>query len=125
MVAATDLKSVGSNPVPVRVRPPAPGFVLRTTPGAAGLQDDTMHYVYMIRSLSNRSQIYVGATADLKQRMADHNSGKSPHTAKYLPWEIEFYAAFPRKQTAHDFEKYLKSHSGRAFAKKRLLPPVD
>ena len=29
--------------------------------------------------------------------------------------------AFPGKQTAYDFETYLKSHSGRAFARKRLI----
>jgi putative endonuclease len=60
-------------------------------------------------------------TADLKQRFSDHNSGKSKHTSKYLPWELLCYNAFPNKATALEFEKYLKSHSGRAFAKKRLI----
>ena len=79
-----------------------------------------MHYVYIIRSISHRLQIYIGATSDLKQRLSDHNSGKSPHTSKFTPWEIECYLGFPEKQQAYDFEKYLKSHSGRAFASKRL-----
>jgi predicted GIY-YIG superfamily endonuclease len=52
--------------------------------------------------------------------LADHNTGKSIHTAKFAPWTLECYLAFPEKQKAYDFEKYLKSHSGRAFAKKRL-----
>lgn len=60
-------------------------------------------------------------TADLKQRVTDHNSGKSRHTSKFSPWELLCYTAFPSKFTALDFEKYLKSHSGRAFAKKRLI----
>jgi predicted GIY-YIG superfamily endonuclease len=64
---------------------------------------------------------YVGATADLKRRMADHNAGKSAHTSKFIPWELVWYSAFPDKYKALGFEKYLKSHSGRAFAKKRLL----
>ena len=80
-----------------------------------------MNYVYIIRSVSDSAQTYTGATADLKQRIIDHNAGKSAYTSKYVPWEVEFYAAFPEKQMAYDFEKYLKSHSGRAFAKKRLM----
>ena len=43
-------------------------------------------------------------TADLKQRIADHNSGKSRHTAKFCPWELLFYSAFPNKLTALEFE---------------------
>jgi putative endonuclease len=82
-----------------------------------------MYYVYILRSLSDPSQIYIGSTSDLKQRLADHNSGKSPHTSKFKPWELECYIAFPDKQRAFDFEKYLKSHSGRAFAMKRLAQP--
>jgi predicted GIY-YIG superfamily endonuclease len=80
-----------------------------------------MWYVYIIRSINFPEQEYTGASADLKQRIADHNVGKSAHTAKFLPWELLWYGAFPDKYTALEFEKYLKSHSGRAFAKKRLF----
>ncbi len=79
-----------------------------------------MYYVCIICSASNE-QLYVGATSDLKQRLADHNAGRSPHTSKYVPWKLECYLGFPEKQQAYDFEKYLKSHSGRAFASKRLV----
>jgi predicted GIY-YIG superfamily endonuclease len=80
-----------------------------------------MWYVYIIRSASFPNQEYSGASADLRQRIADHNAGKSKHTAKFMPWELVWYSAFPDKHRALQFEKYLKSHSGRAFAKKRLL----
>ncbi len=80
-----------------------------------------MWYVYIIRSVPNPEQEYTGATEDLRQRVIAHNTGKSAHTAKYKPWEILWYSAFPDKMTALAFEKYLKSHSGRAFAKKRLI----
>ena len=79
-----------------------------------------MWYVYVIRSI-NSNQKYTGATEDLKQRIKDHNSNKSPHTAKFAPWELLWYCAFPDKYKALEFEKYLKSHSGRAFTKKRLI----
>jgi putative endonuclease len=77
-------------------------------------------YVYIIRSVSSPNQEYTGATANLKQRLLDHNTGKSTHTAKYRPWEVIWYSAFQDKYKALEFEKYLKSHSGRAFAKKRF-----
>jgi predicted GIY-YIG superfamily endonuclease len=80
-----------------------------------------MWYVYIIRSVSNPDQEYTGATEDLRQRIAAHNAGKSAHTAKFKPWELLWYSAFSDKMTALAFETYLKSHSGRAFAKKRLI----
>ncbi|MGE0251382.1 MAG: GIY-YIG nuclease family protein [Dongiaceae bacterium] len=79
-----------------------------------------MWYVYIIRSTKFPDQEYTGATANLKQRMAYHNAGKSAHTAKSAPWEFVWYCAFRDKYKALEFEKYLKSHSGRAFFKKRL-----
>jgi len=39
----------------------------------------------------------------------------------YVPWELMWNCAFPDKYKALEFEEYLKSHSGRAFAAKRLL----
>jgi predicted GIY-YIG superfamily endonuclease len=82
-------------------------------------------YVYIIRSIDFPDQEYIGATENLKQRIPDHNSGKSSHTAKFKPWKLIWYCAFPDKYKALAFEKYLKSHSGRAFAKKRLLLDVE
>ena len=79
-----------------------------------------MWYVYIIRSTISPEQEYIGASADLKQRLADHNAKKSKHTAKFAPWELLWYCAFPDKFKALEFEKYLKSHSGRAFTAKRL-----
>ena len=79
-----------------------------------------MWYVYIIRSVYRPEQEYTGATANLRKRIADHNAGRSLHTSKFMPWKLVWYCAFPDKQRALAFEKYLKSHSGRAFAKKRL-----
>ena len=42
-------------------------------------------YVYLLRSISNPSRKYIGMTADLQQRLDEHNAGKSPHTRKYAP----------------------------------------
>ncbi|MDB5476037.1 MAG: excinuclease subunit [Phenylobacterium sp.] len=79
-----------------------------------------MHYVYLIESLSTPGEKYVGLAGDLKRRLKDHNSGKSAHTAKFLPWRLETYIAFATVEKAQKFERYLKSGSGHAFARKRL-----
>ena len=79
-----------------------------------------MFYVYLIRSIVFCDQVYVGITEDLKKRLKTHNSGGSVHTAKYKPWELLVYMGFKNEVKARQFEKYLKSGSGRAFAKKRL-----
>src|SRR5216683_2980732 len=72
-----------------------------------------MWYVYIIRSINFPEQEYIGATVDLKRRMPEHNAGKSAHTAKFKPWELVWYCAFPDKYKALEFEKYLKSLSSR------------
>jgi putative endonuclease len=43
------------------------------------------------------------------------------HTRKFKPWDLVAYIGFADEPTAHAFEKYLKSGSGKAFLKKRLL----
>ena len=80
-----------------------------------------MYYVYIIQSISDLSQIYVGCTEDLERRLANHNAGGTSHTKKYRPWKLSVYIAFDQKDTAYEFEEYLKSGSGRVFRDKRLL----
>ena len=79
-----------------------------------------MYYVYLLQSTLHPDQRYIGYTADLKQRLATHNAGKSKHTVKYKPWKIVGYHAFAEKQKAKAFEKYLKTGSEQAFANKRF-----
>ncbi len=78
-----------------------------------------MKYVYILSSIAGE-HFYIGVTDDLRARLKEHNSGTVPHTAKYKPWKIKTYIAFSDKQKAIEFEKYLKSSSGRAFTRKRL-----
>jgi putative endonuclease len=94
------------------------GLAGRSSPAPHGGGADLVRLHH--RSLADPEQEYIGASEDLKQRMTDHNAGKSTHTAKFKPWELLWYCAFPDKHKALEFERYLKSHSGRAFSKKRL-----
>lgn len=79
-----------------------------------------MHYVYLIRSIPFPDQIYVGYTDNVGERLLKHNQHSSSHTKKYAPWKLVAYVALDSKQKALDFEKYIKSGSGYAFANKRL-----
>jgi len=79
-----------------------------------------LHYVYLIRSINYPEQTYVGCTENVEQRLACHNSGGSHHTKQYKPWKLVASVCFDDTQKAVAFEKYLKSGSGRVFAKKRL-----
>jgi len=79
-----------------------------------------MTYVYILRSQEYPDRYYVGITADLRSRLMRHNAGEVSHTSKYAPWAIKTYIAFSDEEQAIAFERYLKSPSGRAFAKKRL-----
>jgi len=76
-----------------------------------------MFYVYILQSIDYPDKFYIGFTADLKQRLQEHNSGKSIHTNKYTPWKIKNYFAFDNETKAQNFETYLKTHSGRKFCK--------
>lgn len=127
-------------PVLIRLPPPPPAFA-RSEPEAkaaatkpAGevgldfgisLQATARHamgfyYVYILRSKKHSDHYYAGFTGDLEARLKAHNAGQVPHTSKYRPWTIKTAIAFSDRQQALDFETYLKTPSGRAFAKKRL-----
>jgi putative endonuclease len=80
----------------------------------------SFHYVYILKSESHDNTHYTGLTHNLKARLQKHNTGQVPHTSKYRPWRIETAIAFRSREKAAAFERYLKSHSGRAFAAKRL-----
>lgn len=79
-----------------------------------------MKYVYLARSEPYPDQHYVGITSDLRKRLTAHNAGLALHTARFKPWKLVTYVAFTNKGKALAFERYLKSASGRAFARKRL-----
>ena len=79
-----------------------------------------MKYVYILQSAIDFEHYYTGITDNVDKRLVKHNAGEVPHTSKYKPWRIKTYTAFTDEKQAFEFEKYLKSGSGRAFVKKRL-----
>ena len=79
-----------------------------------------MKYVYILQSVAEPTRFYTGITDDLKARLSVHNTGAVTHTAKHRPWKLKTFVAFSEEDRATAFERYLKSGSGRAFAKSRL-----
>ena len=76
-------------------------------------------FVYFLRSESD-GRPYCGVTNDVAQRLATHNSGGSLYTAPYRPWRLIVSLEFATEASAVAFEKYLKTGSGRAFAKRHF-----
>ena len=80
----------------------------------------TFFYVYILTSDLKEGIHYTGVTRDLKQRLFEHNQGKCPTTARHRPWRIESAIVFRSQEKARAFERYLKSGSGREFARRHF-----
>lgn len=76
-------------------------------------------YVYILKC--SNGNFYTGCTNNLEDRIKRHNSGQVDATKNILPVEIVTFIVFTDKYTAYNFEKYLKSGSGRAFSKRHFL----
>ncbi len=78
-----------------------------------------MYYVYILICKNNIQ--YVGCTRNLQERITRHKNGCVITTRNILPVTLHAYFAFKTKYIAYNFEKYLKSGSGRAFANKHFF----
>ena len=88
---------------------------------AADWQKKIMQYVYILISEKDRTKFYIGETSDLDKRVKEHNKGCSYYTKRYMPWRLEIYIVFHSSLLAKQFERYLKSGSGKTFLKRRLM----
>ena len=77
-------------------------------------------FVYILQSRVDRDKYYTGVTWNVRKRLAEHNAGECAHTARNRPWELDAIVAFRDEARALSFERYLKSGSGVAFAKRHL-----
>jgi putative endonuclease len=77
-------------------------------------------FVYVLRSIEAPTRYYTGLTSNVAARLAAHNAGRCPHTARNGPWETDVVVEFADEERAVAFERYLKSGSGVAFAQRHL-----
>jgi predicted GIY-YIG superfamily endonuclease len=99
--------------------------IARLACGAAGAIWNDMHrtekrFVYILRSDADPARHYVGITDDVDHRLKWHNTGPCGYTTSYRPWSIVVSLEFPDEARARRFERYLKTGSGRAFAKRHF-----
>jgi len=78
-----------------------------------------MYYVYLLKCVDGKT--YIGCTDNLKDRKNRHDKDQILATKNRLPVTLDAYFAFKDKYKAFEFEKYLKSGSGRAFLKRHLI----
>jgi putative endonuclease len=77
-------------------------------------------YVYILVSEANETIHYTGIASKFKDRLLEHNRGACAHTSKYRPWRVETAIAFNSETKARNFERYLKTGSGREFARRHF-----
>jgi predicted GIY-YIG superfamily endonuclease len=77
-------------------------------------------FVYIIKSLKTPATYYVGLTSNIEARLAEHNAGLSSHTSEHGPWKRLVVIEFDEEKPAIDFERYLKTGSGREFARRHF-----
>lgn len=77
------------------------------------------YYVYLLQSDLDQG-LYIGFTAYLRRRLAEHQQGVSISTKSRRPWRLIYYEAYLQKLDAEGREKFLKSGAGRTFLKKQL-----
>jgi len=70
------------------------------------------HYVYVLYNKA-KNFIYIGYSEDLRQRVSEHNGGKSKSTKHYIPLEVIHYEAYRNMKDAKRREEYLKTNRGR------------
>lgn len=79
-----------------------------------------MFYVYVLQSLAD-SGLYIGYTANLRLRLAQHQRGDSQATKSRRPWRLIYYEAYIDQDDALGRERFLKSGTGRSFLRKQCV----
>jgi len=81
---------------------------------------ESKHLVYVLKTVNQPVKYYTGLTSDVAERLIAHNAGRCPHTARHSPWAVDVVVQFTDERRAIAFERYLKSGSGGAFAKRHF-----
>jgi predicted GIY-YIG superfamily endonuclease len=77
-------------------------------------------FVYVLKNSESPPRYYTGLTSNPVARIAGHNTGECTYTARYRPWSVDLLIEFADERRAVAFERYLKSGSGVAFARRHL-----
>jgi putative endonuclease len=78
------------------------------------------YWVYILQSIPFPEHFYTGFSSDIPERIKVHNRKAPYYSKRFAPWKLRAQSGFPDKSQAMAFERYLKTGSGRAFAKKHF-----
>ena len=81
-------------------------------------------FVYILKSITAPDEYYVGITANFYRRLRRHNDGLSAYTSRHRPWRPLVVIEFDAPEPAAKFERYLKTGSGREFARRHFSQTV-
>ena len=73
-----------------------------------------MFFVYIIQSGLDGT-FYIGQTANLEERLNNHNSGDSRYTKTKMPWLLVYTEEFDTRKKAIQRERFLKNQRNRKF----------
>ena len=68
------------------------------------------YYVYMLKSLEEKTVTYVGYTSDIKKRIKLHNLGKGAKFTRGSQWKLIYKEKFNSKKEAISREYYIKKN---------------
>ena len=78
-----------------------------------------MYYTYVLHSLKD-GRFYTGFTGDLELRFEQHSNGFVDSTKNRRPLKLVYSEACTDQRNVTRREKYLKTHYGKMFLRKRL-----
>jgi len=78
-----------------------------------------MFYIYILKSKVD-NKFYTGFSADLKNRIKNHNKGSVNSTKNRRPLELIYYEAYRDKESALKREKFLKTTKGKLLLRKQI-----
>jgi len=76
------------------------------------------YFVYVIKS-EKTGKSYIGHSKELKNRVTEHNAGKSKSTRGKGPWKLIHFEEFDSRSEAMKREYYYKSQTGRLVLKEK------
>jgi putative endonuclease len=79
-----------------------------------------MFYAYVLKS-DKFDRYYYGHTANLEERLRNHNSGKTKSIKTFIPYSIVYYETFESRAEAIKRERFFKTGNGRRFIKQKLI----
>jgi putative endonuclease len=85
-----------------------------------------MYWVYILKN--SKERFYVGQTANLDQRIEQHNQScplKGKYTLKNGPWNLVWFEQHPTRSSAMIREKQIKSMKSARWIRERLLNTLN